>query len=61
MHSFCYHYYYNSQAVIITQALGKVPLLVGLTDAQRAKISDSVEMLPFAAGMYVHSYLHTWL
>ena len=39
--------------MIITQALGKVPLLVGLTDAQRAKISDSVEMLPFAAGMYV--------
>ena len=40
------------QAVIITQALGKVPLLEGLTDAQRTKISDVVEMLPFCAGMY---------
>eukprot|EP00596_Hydrurales_sp_CCMP1899_P005254 CAMPEP_0119038068 /NCGR_PEP_ID=MMETSP1177-20130426/6755_1 /TAXON_ID=2985 /ORGANISM="Ochromonas sp, Strain CCMP1899" /LENGTH=689 /DNA_ID=CAMNT_0007000155 /DNA_START=234 /DNA_END=2303 /DNA_ORIENTATION=- len=39
-----------SKNVMIQEALCKVPLLEGLTDDQMAKISDSVEMLPFLAG-----------
>ena len=40
----------TSKTNAIMEALRKVPLLSGLTDAQLAKISDSVELLPFPAG-----------
>jgi len=39
-----------NKAIMITEALSKVPLLQGLTEAQLSKISDSVEILPFPAG-----------
>ena len=47
------------QSVMITEALSKVPLLDGLTDAQLAKISDCVEILPYPGGTYerVHSIM----
>jgi CRP-like cAMP-binding protein len=35
---------------MITEALTKVPLLKDLTESQLAKLSDSVEILPFPAG-----------
>lgn len=44
------HTLFLPQGVVITEALGKVPLLEGLTEAQLARISDCVEMLPFSMG-----------
>ena len=41
------------QSVLITEALSKIPLLDGLTDAQLAKISECVEILPYPEGKYV--------
>jgi cAMP-dependent protein kinase regulator len=34
----------------IKTALGKVPLLAGLTDEQFSKLTDTVEMVPYKAG-----------
>ena len=41
------------QSVLITEALSKIPLLDGLTDAQLAKISECVEILPYPEGKCV--------
>ena len=49
------HTLFFPQGVVITEALGKVPLLEGLTEAQLARISDCVEMLPFSMGK-LHRY-----
>jgi cAMP-dependent protein kinase regulator len=40
---------FYSKGNMISEALSKVPLLKGLTESQLAKLSDSVEILPFLA------------
>ena len=49
-----------SRVIEIKQSLSRVPLLNGLTDEQFEKLADTVELIPFDAGIARQHHLTTF-